>query len=126
MKLPETYLTKREQQIMEVLFRDGAMTANDLMAKLPGAPSNSSVRTQLRILEEKGVVRHEEQEGKFVYSPAHAREEAAEAALGTVVTTFFKGSISQTVAALISKGEVNEEELSELEALIKKAKEEGR
>lgn len=128
MRLPETYLTKREQQIMEILYRDGAMTANDLMGQLPGKPSNSSVRTQLRILEEKGAVRHEAVEGKFVYSPVHDREEAAESALSTLVTTFFKGSITQAVAALLTQKEAKLDagDLAELEALILKAKEDGR
>lgn len=128
MRLPETYLTKREQQIMEILYRDGAMSANDLMGKLPGQPSNSSVRTQLRILEEKGAVKHEVVDGKFVYSPVHDREEAAESALSTLVTTFFKGSITQAVAALLSQNEtkLDAHDLAELEALILKAKEDGR
>lgn len=128
MRLPETYLTKREQQIMEILYRDGAMTANDLMGRLSGKPSNSSVRTQLRILEEKGAVRHEAVEGKFVYSPVHDREEAAESALSTLVTTFFKGSITQAVAALLTQKEAKLDagDLAELEALILKAKEDGR
>lgn len=128
MRLPETYLTKREQQIMEILFRDGAMSANELMDLMPGKLSNSSVRTQLRILEEKGAVRHEAVDGKFVYSPVHDKEDAAESALSTVVSTFFKGSISQAVAALLSQKEAKlpPAELQELEALIKKAQEEGR
>src|SRR5437016_3804220 len=128
MRVPNLYLTKREQEIMEVLFRDGETTANELMAKLSGEPSNSSVRTQLRILEEKGVVIHEVVDGKFVYKPLNEREEAAETALASVVKTFFKGSISQTVAALISSDEskLSAKELSELETLIAKAKEEGR
>lgn len=128
MRVPETYLTKREQQIMEVLFREGAMTANELIPHLAGQPSNSAVRTQLRILEEKGVVKHDEVDGKFIYAPAHDRNDAAESALSTVVSTFFRGSISQTVAALLTQKEakLNPDEVKELEALIAKAKEEGR
>ena len=113
---------------MEVLFQDGAMTANDLMSKLSGSPSNSSVRTQLRILEEKGVVGHDVEDGRFIYNPLDAREDAAGNALASVVKTFFSGSISQTVASLITQNEVkfSHKELSELESLIAKAKEEGR
>lgn len=128
MKLPDTYLTKREQQLMEVLFQLGSATANELLEKLPGEPSNSTVRTRLRVLEQKGVVRHEEQGGHFVFHPVHKTEEAAGTALTSVVKTFFKGSISQTVAALLTNKEaqVSKEELDELEQLIAKAKEEGR
>lgn len=128
MRLPDSYLTKREQQIMEILYREGALTANEIIPLLPGGPSNSSVRTQLRILEEKGHVSHEVQEGKFLFSPVHKKEEAAESALSTVVSTFFKGSVTQTVAALLtgSESKLAPGELQELEALIQKAKEEGR
>lgn len=113
---------------MEHLFQAGELTANELMAKLSGDPSNSSVRTQLRILEEKGVVTHEVIEGKFVYKPLDDRAKAAESALASVVKTFFRGSISQTVASLITHNEskLSPEELAELESLIAKAKEEGR
>ncbi|MBS1702046.1 MAG: BlaI/MecI/CopY family transcriptional regulator [Armatimonadetes bacterium] len=122
------YLSKREQEIMESLFSHGPMTANELMLKLAGSPSNSSVRTQLRILEQKGVVSHDVVDGAFVFRPTEAREQAAESALSNVVKTFFQGSISQTVASLISQNEssLTDDELAEIEALIAKAKEEGR
>lgn len=128
MRGQKSYLTKREQEIMEHLFQAGELTANELMTKLSGDPSNSSVRTQLRILEEKGVVTHEVIEGKFVYKPLDDRAKAAESALASVVKTFFRGSISQTVASLITHNEskLSPEELAELESLIAKAKEEGR
>ncbi len=113
---------------MEILYQSGKATANELMLKLSGRPSNSSVRTQLRILEEKGVVRHDLDDGKFVYAPVHPREEAAGSALSRVVKTFFRGSVSQTVAALLTQSEaqLQPEEIAELEALIARAKEEGR
>ena len=113
---------------MEILFQDGPTTANELMAKLSGSPSNSSVRTQLRILEEKGVIGHEVEDGKFIFKPIDAREDAAGNALASVVKTFFRGSISQTVASLITQSEskLSSKELNELEQLIAKAKEEGR
>ena len=128
MKVQKKYLTKREQEIMEILFRDGHKTANDLMTRLSGNPSNSSVRTQLRILEEKGVIGHEVEDGKFIYKPVDAPEAAAESALASVVKTFFRGSITQTVASLITQKEskLTSDELSELERLIAKAKEAGR
>ena len=128
MKVPKKYLTKREQEIMEILFRDGHMTANELMENLSGNPSNSSVRTQLRILEGKGVITHEVTDGKFVFMPLAAREDAAGNALASVVKTFFSGSVSQTVASLITQGEakLSSSEISEIERLIAQAKEEGR
>ena len=112
---------------MEILFQDGPTTANELMAKLSGSPSNSSVRTQLRILEEKGVIGHETLDGKFIYKPLDRREDAAENALASVVKTFFRGSISQTVASLITQGEakLSPREISEIEKLIAHAKENG-
>lgn len=122
------YLSKREQEIMEVLYVHGEQTANQLMEKLSGAPSNSTVRTKLRVLEEKGVVRHIERDGVFVYSPLNAKEHAAGSALANVVKTFFQGSVSQTMATLISSQEskLSEEELSEIERLIADARREGR
>ncbi len=113
---------------MEILFRCGEQTANDLMEKLTGNPSNSSVRTQLRVLEQKGVVTHTVADGTFVFRPADDREDAAGNALDSVVKTFFQGSITQTVASLISQNEtkLTDDELSELESLIAKAREEGR
>ena len=89
--------------------------------------SNSSVRTQLRILEEKGVIEHETLDGKFIYKPLDRREDAAENALASVVKTFFRGSISQTVASLITQGEakLSPREISEIEKLIAHAKENG-
>jgi len=128
MRASKSYLTKREQEIMELLFQQGESTANDLMANLSGNPSNSSVRTQLRILEGKGVITHIVVDGKFIYKPTDARADAAESALATVVKTFFQGSISQTVASLITQSEakLSKDELDELEQLIAKAKEEGR
>jgi predicted transcriptional regulator len=128
MRTPKNYLTKREQEIMEILFRDGKATANELMSKLSGNPSNSSVRTQLRILENKGLVIHEVASGQFLFTPIDAREDAGENALASVVKTFFSGSITQTVASLLTQGEskLTQYELSELENLIARAKEEGR
>ena len=122
------YLSKREQEILDVLYANGPQTANQLMERLSGGPSNSTVRTKLRVLEEKGIVSHVEQDGVFIYSPCNDRESAAGSALANVVKTFFQGSVSQTMANLITNQEskLSNEELSEIEKLIAEAKREGR
>ena len=120
-------LTRRERQIMDILYRRGRATANDVMADLPGAPHYSTVRTQLRVLEEKGHVTHEEEGVRYVYMPALPRRAARKSALRHLVDTFFDGSAEQVVAAVLG-GEgarLSEEELDRLAELIEKAKKEG-
>src|SRR6266850_4850120 len=87
-----TVLSRRERQIMDILFRRGRATAAEVMADLPGNSSYSTVRTQLRVLEEKGHVRHEEEGLRYVYVPAMARQAARKSALRHVIDTFFDGS----------------------------------
>lgn len=125
MKLPGIYLSKREQQVMEVLFQADKLTANEVLEQLPDSLSNSSVRTHLRILEEKGVIRHEEVDGKFVYFPVQRKRDVAESALKRVVSTFFRGSVTQAVATLLTNSEarLSSAEIAELEALVQQAKE---
>ena len=94
-------LARRERQIMDILFRRGRATAAEVMDELPGTSSYSTVRTQLRVLEEKGHVRHEEDGVRFVYMPAVARHAARKSALRHVVDTFFDGSAEKAVAALL-------------------------
>ena len=98
------------------------------MEDLPGEPSYSTVRTQLRVLEEKGHVRHEEDGQRYVYSPAVARGTVRRSALKHLVETFFDGSIEQTVAALLGgdTSRLSPKELERISALIDKAKKEGR
>ena len=91
-------LTRRERQIMDVLFRRGRATAAEVMDELSGEPSYSTVRTQLRVLEEKGHVRHDDDGVRFVYSPAVARHTARKSALRHMVDTFFEGSAEKAVA----------------------------
>ena len=120
---PLTALTRRERHIMDVLFRLGRATAEDVMRDLSGEPSYSTVRTQLRVLEQKGYVRHEEQGRRFVYTPAVTRRAARRSALRHVVDTFFEGSVEQVVAALLG-GEatrVSDEELDRIVDLVTKA-----
>src|SRR5438874_5492654 len=94
-------LTRRERQIMDILYRRGRATAGDVMAELSGDPNYSTVRTQLRVLEEKGHVRHEEEGLRYVYIPAVPRRAARKSALRHLVDTFFDGSVEQVVAAVL-------------------------
>src|SRR5258706_8954412 len=99
--LETTTLTRRERQIMDILYRLGRATAGEVMAGLPGDPSYSTVRTQLRVLEEKGHVHHDEQGPRYVYMPAVPRRSARKSALRHLMATFFDGSAEKGVAALL-------------------------
>ena len=113
-------LTRRERQIMDILYRRGRSTAAEVMRDLPGDPHYSTVRTQLRVLEAKGHVRHEEVGLRYVYLPAVPRHTARRKALNHLVDTFFDGSAAQVVAALLgsdSRG-LSEEEISKISELI--------
>lgn len=117
-------LSRRERQIMDALYRGGKATAAEVRARMGDAPSDSAVRTFLRILEEKGQVRHEEAGGRYVYFPVESRGKARKTALTRLVETFFEGSPSQAVAALLglSTGKLSDEELDRLEEMVKKAR----
>jgi predicted transcriptional regulator len=123
-KPSHTGLSRRERQIMDILYRRGRATAGEVMADLSGDPSYSTVRTQLRVLEEKGHVHHEEEGLRYVYSPAVPRHTARRSALRHLVETFFDGSAEKTVAALLG-GEgsrMSDQELDRLADLIEKAR----
>jgi predicted transcriptional regulator len=123
----EQALARRERQIMDILYRLGRATAGEVMAELSGDPNYSTVRTQLRVLEEKGHVRHEEEGLRYVYIPIVSRRTVRKSALKHLVNTFFEGSAEQAVAALLG-GEgsrLSEEQLDRIEDLIKKARKEG-
>jgi BlaI family penicillinase repressor len=123
----DTALTRRERQIMDILYRRGRATAGDVMEELPGAPSYSTVRTQLRVLESKGHVRHEEEGLRYVYVPEVPRHAARKSALRHLMATFFDGSAEKVVSALLG-GEgvrLSEEELERIAGLVAKAKKEG-
>jgi BlaI family transcriptional regulator, penicillinase repressor len=120
-------LTRRERQIMDILYRQGRATASEVMDALPGHTSYSTVRTQLRVLETKGHVRHEEHGLRYTYIPAVPRHAARKSALRHVVETFFDGSAEKTVTALLG-GEgtrLSGEELERIADLIVKARKEG-
>jgi predicted transcriptional regulator len=117
-------LTKRERQIMDALYRLGRATAAEVMAALPGDPHYSTVRTQLRVLEEKGHVRHESDGLRYVYLPTVTRHTARKVALRHVVETFFDGSTAGVVTALLGQdgSRLSDEDLDRIEALIKSAR----
>jgi predicted transcriptional regulator len=117
-------LSRRERQIMDTLFRRGRATAAEVMADLPGEPSYSTVRTQLRVLEEKGHVRHEQDGVRFVYTPVVKRQAARKSALRHVVDTFFEGSTEQVVEALLGGGgsRLTEEQLDRIADLVERAR----
>lgn len=126
MSLPR--LTRRERQIMDVLFRMGEATVNEVMTALPDPPSYSAVRATLRILEEKGHLKHREDGPRYVYLPKLGQEQARQAALEHLLATFFGGSAEQAVMALaeLSDAELTPEQLERLAERIRKTGEEGR
>ena len=119
--------TRRERQIMDILYRRGRATAAEVMADLSGEPNYSTVRTQLRVLEEKGHVRHEEHGLRYVYMPAVPRHAARKSALRHLVDTFFDGSAEKAVAALLGGDgrRFSEAELERMAQLIARARKEG-
>lgn len=119
-------LSRRERQILDILYAKGSATAADVREALPDPPSYSAVRALLRILEEKGHARHESQGTRYLYLPLVPRERARNSALTRIVKTFFEGSAAQAAAALVDSGSLSDEELTRLSALIDRARKEGR
>jgi BlaI family transcriptional regulator, penicillinase repressor len=117
-------LSRRERQIMDIIYTRGEATAAEVSEDLPDDPSYSTVRTLLRILEEKGHLKHREDGQRFVYVPTRTRAAESKSALRRVVKTFFEGSLADAVAALVdtADGKLPAEELKRIEAIIKKAK----
>jgi BlaI family penicillinase repressor len=124
----EHHLSRRERQIMDVLHAKQSATAAEVRAAMPDPPGYSAVRALLRILEEKGYARHREEGARYVYLPRASKQSASRSALKRVVATFFQGSVSQAMAALLEKAdtELSETELDQLEQIIRQAKKEGR
>ena len=113
---------------MDILYRRGRATAHDVLAELSDPPGYSAVRALLRLLEERGHVKHAEEGQRYVYSPAVARGDARRSALAHVVRTFFAGSVENAVATLVesSRSKLSREELDRLAEIIARAKREGR
>jgi len=123
---PLNDLSRRERQIMDIVYRGGRVTAAEVNERLPDPPSYSAARTLLRILEEKGHLRHEQDGTRYVYLPVVAKQSARRSALRDVVETFFDGSAEKVVAALLDRADLSDGELERLSALIDEARKEGR
>ncbi|HKA01083.1 MAG TPA: BlaI/MecI/CopY family transcriptional regulator [Candidatus Solibacter sp.] len=126
--MSNTGLSRRERQIMDILYRNGKASANDVRDAMDDAPSYSAVRAMLRVLEEKGHVRHQAEGLKYVYVPTVARDKAKRSAVKHVLETFFNGSPEQAVAALldVASTRLTREELDRMAQLIEQAKKEGK
>ncbi|MEJ7809841.1 MAG: BlaI/MecI/CopY family transcriptional regulator [Gemmatimonadaceae bacterium] len=123
-KEPPLSLSRRERQIMDILYRLGRGTAADVVEQLPDPPTYTTVRGLLRILEEKGHLRHEQDGVRYVYIPALHRDAAGASVLKHVVRTFYDGSPSQAMAALLggSSGKVSAAELARLSEILDRAR----
>ena len=119
-------LSRRERQILDILYAKGAATAAEVRATLPDPPSYSAVRALLRILEEKGHATHETRGTRYVYVPSVPRENARNSALTRIVQTFFDGSAAQAAAALVDSGSLSDDDLTRLSEMIERARKEGR
>ena len=121
-------LSRRERQIMDVLYRMGRATAAEILENIPDPPGYSAVRAMLRVLEEKKHIRHEEKDLRYVFMPVVTRDKARRSAVRHLLDTFFDGSPEQAVATLldVSGGALSTEEIDRLAALIENASQEGR
>lgn len=126
-KLAPPDLSRRERQILDVLYKAERATAADVQAAMPNAPSYSAVRTLLRILEDKGHVRHEQDGTRYVYMPTVERERAKRSAMRHMLNTFFEGSTTQAIAALLDEDpkRLSGEDLDRLKTMIERARKEG-
>lgn len=120
-------LGSRERQIMEIVYRRGRATASDVQQDLPDAPSNSAVRGMLRLLEEKGHLKHEYDGPRYVYLPTADPERVGRSAVRHLVRTFFDNSASSAVAAMLGmyEGRLDDEDLGRLEQIITHARQKG-
>ena len=121
-----TAMSRRERQIMDIVYRRGRATAQDVLDDLPDPPSYSAVRAALRLLEEKGQLKHENDGARYVYAPTVPRDRARNTALTHVVRTFFGGSAEQVVNALVESEKLSPAELDRLAGLIERARRDGR
>jgi BlaI family transcriptional regulator, penicillinase repressor len=121
-------LSRRERQIMDVLIAQGRASASDIQSLIPDPPGYSAIRATLRVMEEKGYIRHEQNGPAYVYTPKIAPERAKRSALKHILNTFFAGSAERMVAALldVSSGNLDPSELDRIAALVEGARREGR
>ncbi len=120
-------LSRRERQIMDILYRRGRASASEILEAMPDPPTYSAVRAKLRVLEEKGHVRHQEEALRYVYIPTVTRDAARRTALRHVLATFFEGSVEQAVAALLdlSAAGLSPRDLDRISGLIERARAES-
>lgn len=121
-------LSRREREMMDIVYRKGQATAGEILDAMADPPSYSAVRATLSVLERKGHLRHADDGTRYVYKPTVNRERAKASALDHVVSTFFDGSVTSLVAALLErpKQEIPKEELDQLLEMIEQARKEGR
>ena len=121
-------LSRRERQIMDILYRLERATASEVQAQLTGEPAYSTVRAQLRVLQEKGELRHEEEGLRYVYMPKQRKHQIQQSALRHLVETLFEGSADKVVAALLGKGSatITDEQLEHMAELIEQARKDGK
>ena len=121
-------LSRREREVMDVLYRLGEATVAEVMEEIPDPPTYSAVRSVVRILEKKGHISHREDGPRYVYAPAVKREKARRAALDQLVDTFFEGSSEQALVALLRRSDLamSESQIERLAKAVRKASEEGR
>jgi predicted transcriptional regulator len=121
-------LSRREREIMDILYNSGRATAAEVMKELSGQPHYSTVRTQLRVLEAKGYVRHEEENLRYVYLPAVAQEEVGRSALKQLIDSFYDGSMENVVDALLGLegSRLSQKKLDRIAAMIEKARKEAK
>jgi BlaI family transcriptional regulator, penicillinase repressor len=118
------HFTRRERQIMDIIYARNEATAAEVEQALPDGPSYSAVRALLRVLEEKGFLKHRQDGLRYVYLPTEPREKASRSALKNVLKTFFEGSLANAVSSLVDArdGKISPEELKRLEAIVKNAR----
>lgn len=121
-------LSRRERQIMDIIYQHGEASVAEVLENMPDPPSYSAVRAMVRILEEKGHLKHRVDGTKFIFKPTLPTENAKRSVLSHLVQTYFDGSVEQVVAALLdsSSTELSEPELDRLSQLIQEARKEGR
>jgi predicted transcriptional regulator len=121
-------LSRRERQIMDVIYRRGQATALDVIGEIPEPPSYSTIRALLVVLEKKGHLKHTKEGAKYLYAPVRSRQQAAKSALKRVLKTFFESSVEKAVAALLDNSDkkLSDQDLDRMAKLIEKAKKENR
>jgi BlaI family transcriptional regulator, penicillinase repressor len=120
-------LSRRERQVLEAIYRLGQGSVRDVQDELPDPPGYSAVRTHLRILTEKGFLRHEQVGRRYIYHPTVGKEEARRSALRSLLDTFFDGSVTATLSTLLEEEDLglSDQELARMEALIRRARGRG-